>query len=217
MKEFSKTTHTPLSGYQRLILNGDDIPLPGHLELDLVKDTPTYLSPTPKNARHAAVVLMIHATAGHPSLLFIERTSHFGHEKHRGQIAFPGGKLEPNESLKECAFREMDEEIGIRLSPDHPVKALTPLYVSVSNFLIHPFVAIQDTIPAPTPNPEEVSAIIDSPLTEIRDRYSIHRKNIHVRDRVLKNVPHYTVGGRTLWGATALIFAEFLQLVEQNR
>lgn len=212
MKNFSKTTPSPLSGFQHLILNGDDIPLPGHEELELVRDTPTYLSATAQNARKAAVVLMIHATEGHPSILFIERTSHIGHDKHRGQIAFPGGKLEANESLKECALREMDEEIGIRLSPDHPVKALTPLYVSVSNFIIHPFVAIQDTIPIPIPNPEEVSAVIDSPLTEIQDRYTIHRKDIRVRDMVLKNVPHYKLGEHTLWGATALIFAEFLAL-----
>lgn len=212
MKNASQPRPSPLSGFQHLILNGDDIPLPGHEKLELLRDTPTYISPTTQNARKAAVVLLIHATEGHPSILFIERTSHIGHHRHRGQIAFPGGKLEANESLKECALREMDEEIGIRLAPDHPVKALTPLYVSVSNYLIHPFIAIQETIPVPTPNPMEVAAVIDSPLTEIQDRYAIHRKDIQVRDRVWKNVPHYRLGEHTLWGATALIFAEFLAL-----
>lgn len=204
-----------LSHFEERMLYSQDLLLPGHRSLDMVADSPSYITPTPSDARQAAVVLMVHASNGDPSILFIQRSDHIIQDKHRGQIAFPGGKLEKNESLKECAFREMEEEIGIQLSKDHPTRKLTPLYVSVSNFLIHPFVAFKDQLPEPRPNPEEVASIIDSPLTLLEDRYAIHRKDFMVRDRILKNVPYFEVAGKTLWGATALIFSEFLYLLKQ--
>lgn len=202
--------------YRELILQDAKVELPGHDGLDMLIRKPGYLVPTPENARQAAVVLLIHTSQGYPSILFIQRSDHDHQDKHRGQIAFPGGKLEYGESLKECAFREMGEEIGFCLPIDHPTGKLTPLYVSVSNFLIHPFVVFQDTLPDLRPNPEEVAAVIDSPLTDLNNRYAIRRKDIHVRNMTLPDVPYYDLQGKTLWGATALIFSEFLQLIRTN-
>lgn len=214
MHHFSPQSLAFITRCQNLILNSNDLPLPGHDGLELLIDSPRSLAKSIPYARQAAVVLMIHASNGYPSLLFIQRSDHIQQDKHKGQIAFPGGKLEENESLKECAFREMQEEIGVSLPPDHPTKKLTPLYVGVSNFLIHPFVAFQETIPALQPNPEEVSAIIDSPMTNLKERYTVHRKDIRVRNMIIKNAPYYKVGEHTLWGATAVIFAEFLSLLD---
>lgn len=202
--------------YRDLILQEAEITLPGHQGLDMMIRKPRYLVPTPADARQAAVVLCIHTSQGFPSILFIQRSEHDHQDKHRGQIAFPGGKLEYGESLKECAFREMDEEIGLSLTTDHPAGKLTPLYVSVSNFLIHPFVVFQDSLPDLRPNPAEVADVIDSPLTDLANRYAIRRKDIHVGDMTLPDVPYYDLQGKTLWGATALIFAEFLQLIHLN-
>lgn len=215
MRNPPKSSPENLAAFEKIIVNDPDLPLPGHTDLELIRNVPNYLVPAPESARMASVVLMIHATRGYPSILFIQRTSHIPEDKHGGQIAFPGGKQEENESLKECAFREMHEEVGIWLPHDHPVKMLTPLYVSVSNFLIHPFVAVRESIPPPEPNPEEVSVVIDSPLTEIHTRYTIRRKDIRVRERLLKNMPYYDIDGHTLWGASALIFAEFLALFQE--
>ena len=206
-----------LSHYKDIILYGDDIPLPGHDTLEMVRDSPRYITRTPGNAGEAAVVLLIHASEGIPSIIFIQRSDHILHDKHRGQIAFPGGKREKNESLKKCAFREMNEGIGVRLCIDHPTRKLSPLHVSVSNFLIHPFVAFKDNLPTLRPNPEEVAAILDSPLTNLEERYAIHRKDFSVRDKFLKDIPYFKVAGKTLWGATALIFSELLYLLRQRK
>lgn len=206
-----------LQPYEDIILHTDNIDLPGHYALEITKDLQKYITSAPHNARQAAVVLMVHASAGTPSILFIQRSDHIIQDKHRGQIAFPGGKLEKNESLKECALREMEEEIGLKLPVNHPTRKLSPYYVSVSNFLIHPFVAFKDHLPNLQPNPEEVAAIIDSPLTDLEKRYVIHRKDFLVRGRTLKDVPYFQVAGKTLWGATAIIFSEFLYLLKQNK
>lgn len=211
MKDFAKSMASPLYALEK-VLNGRDLLLPGHKDLEVVRQMENYLTPTPDDAQKAAVVLLVHATHGYPSIIFIQRTNHLPQDKHRGQIAFPGGKLEDDESLKQCAFREMHEEIGIWLPPSHPVTRLTPLYISVSNFLVQPYIAIQEHIPTPTPNPAEVAAVIDSPLTDHQNRYKIKRKDIRVRDIVLNDVPYYDIDGHTLWGATALIFAEFLEI-----
>lgn len=205
-----------LQPYEDLILHPDVMDLPGHYDLEIVKNLQKHITPAPGNARQAAVVLMIHASNGVPSILFIQRSDHIIHDKHRGQIAFPGGKVEDHESLKECAFRELEEEIGLTLSADHPTRRLSPYYVSVSNFLIHPFVAFKDQLPNLKPNPEEVAAIIDSPLTDLEKRYVIHRKDFIIRGQTWKDVPYFQVAGKTLWGATAIIFSEFLHLLKQH-
>lgn len=205
-----------LQPYEEIILRSKDMELPGHYDLEIVKNLQKYITPPPSNARQAAVVMMIHASNGEPSILFIQRSDHILQDKHRGQIAFPGGKVEGHESLKECAFREMEEEIGLKLPPNHPTRKLSPYYVSVSNFLIHPFVAFKDQLPNLQPNPEEVAAIIDSPLTDLENRYAIHRKDLFIRGQTWKDVPYFQVAGKTLWGATAIIFSEFLHLLKQH-
>ncbi|MBY5958721.1 CoA pyrophosphatase [Membranicola marinus] len=200
--------------YEDEILHNPTLDLPGHESLDMLVDSPRYLTPTPPDARHAAVVLLVHASQGVPSILFIQRSNHIVQDKHRGQIAFPGGKREVNETLKACAFREMDEEIGVRLPISHPTRQLTPLYVSVSNFLVYPFVAFKKKLPELRPNPEEVASIIDSPLIHLNSRYAIQRKDFIIRGQLIKDVPYFDVAGKTLWGATALIFSELLHLLE---
>lgn len=210
----NNNTASILNSYKKRILHNDDLVLPGHRKLPIVQDSPRYITPTPRDARFASVVLMIHASNGIPSILFIQRSNHIIQDKHRGQIAFPGGKQEENETLKECAFREMEEEIGVRLTADHPTRKLSPLYVSVSNFIIHPFVAFKDRLPDLQPNPAEVASIIDSPLINLSERYAIHKKDLIIRGKQFKNVPYFQVAGKTLWGATALIFSELLYLLK---
>lgn len=187
--------------------------LPGHLQLEIGDGIRHYQRPATADAVPAAVTLLIHSTYGTPSIVFIERAHHIGPIQHRGQIAFPGGKKEKDETLKECAFRETEEEIGITLSMEEPIRPLTPLYVPVSNFLIYPFVVFQEKLPAFDLNPAEVKSIIDSPLTQLQNRYVIRKKDIHVREQVLKNVSYFPLDDKILWGASALIFSEFLYLL----
>ena len=189
--------------------------LPGHWEMEIGDGIRHHQRPATPDAIPAAVTLLVHSTSGVPSIIFIERAHHIGPIEHRGQIAFPGGKRESNETLKECAFLETKEEIGISISMEEPIQPLTPLYVPVSNFIIYPFVVFQEKLPAFDLNPAEVKSIIDSPLTQLRERYAIHKKDISVREQILKNVSYFPLDNKVLWGASALIFSEFLYLVRQ--
>lgn len=217
MKRSSPTHPEPphLSDLKDYFLQLRQEDLPGHLQLEIGDGIRHHQRPATEDAIPAAVTLLIHSTYGSPSIVFIERAHHFGPIQHRGQIAFPGGRKEKDETLKECAFRETEEEIGIILSKDEPIRPLTPLYVPVSNFLIYPFVVFQEKLPAFDLNPDEVKSIIDSPLTQLQDRYVIRKKDIQVREQLLKNVSYFPLDDKILWGASALIFSEFLYLLRR--
>ena len=86
---------------------------------------------------------------------------------HAGQIGFPGGKMEKDDpDLSFTAMRETSEEIGIRLEEIQVLGSLSPLFISVSGFLIYPFVAWSPKKPDFTVNYHEVERIIYFPLLE---------------------------------------------------
>uniref|UniRef100_UPI000B3399DD NUDIX hydrolase n=1 Tax=Rhodothermus marinus TaxID=29549 RepID=UPI000B3399DD len=97
-----------------------------------------------------------------PHLLLVERPSHL--KEHGGQIGFPGGRREPGETLQETALREAHEELGLPPERIELLGALTPLYIPVSNFCVHPFVGAIAPLPELRPCPEEVQAVLRVPL-----------------------------------------------------
>lgn len=220
MRESSENrypTEVPsLASLQKTVFETAAGDLPGHFLPGMDQLTEARLQVPPENAVQAAVTLLVHNSEGIPSILFIERSHRFGPVAHRGQIAFPGGKKENDETLKYCAFRETEEEIGVSFPPDHPAKPLTPLYIPVSNFLIQPFVTFRESLPQFSPNPAEVVRIIDSPLIDLEARYPVLHRDITVQERTLHNVPYFPLQGKILWGASALIFSEFLQIIRED-
>jgi|GEM_PF-3501913 len=209
------TNHLHFHDLKDYFLNLQESDLPGHWDLEIGDGIRQHHQAPTKDATPAAVTLLVHTTFQDPSIVFIERSHHIGPVQHRGQIAFPGGKKEIDETIKECAFRETREEIGVQLASHEPTRFLTPLFVPVSKFIIYPCVVFLDKIPEFNPNPAEVKSIIDSPLTHIDERYVIHKTDIQVQDQILKNVSYYPLDDKILWGASALIFSEFLFLVQQ--
>src|SRR5690606_5844180 len=94
----------------------------------------------PQDHKASAVVCLLFEKAGELNLLLIESSK--DGSPHSGQIGFPGGrKEEADDDLMDTALRETAEEVGIGLRREHFLGALTPLYIPVSNFLVHPFVA----------------------------------------------------------------------------
>ncbi|GAA5220747.1 NUDIX hydrolase [Membranihabitans marinus] len=162
------------------------------------------------------MVLLIHQAKNIPQISFIVRASHPNDEFHGGQMAFPGGKQEIGESLEDCAKREMAEEIGIQLSEHHPLYPLTPLYIAVSNFIVHPYVAFLDIEPKFNMDSSEIAEIITIPLTKLSSNFKIEHKDWVARKRHFKNIPYYDIQGHTLWGATAIIFTEFLSILRKG-
>jgi 8-oxo-dGTP pyrophosphatase MutT (NUDIX family) len=157
----------------------------------------------------AAVLLLVYPKDGKPHLVFIRRPSTAPH--HKDQIAFPGGQLEAGEDAVQAALREAHEEVGLPPAAVEVAGGLTPLYVPPSNFCIFPIVGRAGETPAFVPFEVEVAEIIEVPLAHLLDPASVRRETWTL-DRGPVLVPFYAFRGHKIWGATAMILAEFLTL-----
>ena len=133
---------------------------------------------------------------------------------HAGQIALPGGRIEKGETEIETALRETYEEIGIQLNQIEILGSLSELYVEVSQFQIHPFVGWLDEKPKFNINRNEVEKIVLLPLASFKSPFDeVELETISGK----LNVPCVKYNGEIIWGATAMILSEFLDLINQYR
>jgi len=176
----------------------------------------------PAHARQAAALVLLYPGAHGPSLMLTERHADLPH--HGGQISLPGGGVHAGETIPEAALREAHEEIGIDPALARLVGPLSPLWVMVSNFVLHPVVAIADVRPAFVPSPQEVEMLIEVPLSVLLDparlRWQHRRRLTGDGGGVDLTVPYFAVGdsgaenAHQVWGATAMVLGEFCALLE---
>lgn len=169
---------------------------------------------TPLKARQAGVMILLYPKESGIHMIYIKRKAIEG-DVHKGQISFPGGKYEmDDDSLKHTAIRETYEEIGVFVPEANIIGALTSLYIPVSNFAVHPFVGFVEEVPDFRLEVAELDEIIEVALDHIQDPNIIMTKDIHIQqDLILRNVPYFDLQGHTMWGATAMMTAEFLDLL----
>ena len=158
----------------------------------------------------AGVLVLLHCREGRIRLLLTRRTDRVLH--HRGQISFPGGERHPGESLEATALRETQEELGLDLAAVRILGRLTPLYIPPSNFCIYPTVAILPGTPECRIQPDEVAEVIEVPVEHLMDPCNVRRESWDLGDRTAV-VPFYEFEGHKIWGATAMVLAEFLALL----
>ncbi|TET39810.1 MAG: CoA pyrophosphatase [Dehalococcoidia bacterium] len=159
----------------------------------------------------AAVILPLYHKEGEYHILFTKRTEKVEH--HKGQISFPGGaRHEEDRSLEDTALRETFEEIGVRPEDVEILGELDNMGTISSNFLITPFVAL---IPYPyefTVNTDEIEELLEVPLSALLDE-----KNYREEFQIYQGIPYrgsfYEYRGKVIWGATARILKQFLDLV----
>lgn len=172
---------------------------------------------TPSDARPSAVLSLLFPIEDDLQLLFIKRTE--DGRAHSGQVSFPGGKQDPTDAdLKATALREAQEEVGIMPADVDILGELTPLYIPVSNFQVHPFVAFAKEKPVYNINEAEVMYILEVSLTEL-----FHTKGKVLADvispampGVIRNVKAYQLSnGNFIWGATAMILSELETVFEE--
>jgi len=160
----------------------------------------------------AGVLILLYERDGRLSLLLTRRTELVLH--HRGQISFPGGEQHPGESIEATALREAEEELGIAVAAARILGRLTPLYIPPSNYCIYPTVAF---LPGPpplfTPQPDEVAETIEVSVDHLANPASRRREPRTIGERTV-DVPFYEFNGHKIWGATAMVLAEFLALLE---
>jgi len=166
----------------------------------------------PEHARQAGVLATLFQKNGDWHVVLIERNPN-DRDRHGGQISFPGGKAEPFDgTMLDTALRETEEEVGISLKKVKVLGKLSELYIPVSNFQVHPFVGMLDFQPDYIIQEEEVSRVLEVPLSHFFGEENKHLTDIRVSKHLsLKNVPYYEVEGKVLWGATAMMMSELVE------
>jgi 8-oxo-dGTP pyrophosphatase MutT (NUDIX family) len=150
-------------------------------------------------ARPAAVLAPIVARGSGLNVILTLRTAHL--RSHSGQIAFPGGKIDPGEAPIDAALREAQEEIGLEPRFIEPLGWLDP-YLTGTGYRIAPLVALIDPAFAPHLNADEVEEAFETPLTFLMDpaNHKLDQREWQGRVRRFYAMPHE---GRYIWGATA--------------
>jgi len=158
----------------------------------------------------AGVLVLIYPREGSSHLVLTRRTANVLH--HQAQISFPGGQIDEPESPIETALREGEEELAIRPDEVQVLGELTPLYIPPSNYCIYPIVAAAEKRPGFRPSPREVAEVIEVPLGHLLDPKNVKREiwPLHGLD---VRVPYYHFQGHKIWGATAMVLAELLDLI----
>jgi 8-oxo-dGTP pyrophosphatase MutT (NUDIX family) len=187
-------------------------PLPGQAAQDLLSPIPRREWPSnwnPARTRHAAGLLLLYPVADQAHVVLTLRSDAV---RHGGQVSMPGGVVEPGETFEQAALREAHEEVGLDASRVQVLGALTPVDIPVSGFRLHPIVGAADERPELRPADAEVARILDIQIASLLDPARLVARPM-TRDGVTRQVPLLAVPGAEIWGATAMVLAEFLTLV----
>lgn len=187
-------------------------PLPGHaahaeMAPFPARSTVETLSVELNEGRPAATLVLLYPAAdGEAGFVLTLRQPSL--KAHSGQVSLPGGSLEAGETPEDAAHREAWEEVGV--DPDAPdvLGRLTPIYIPPSRFSVWPVVAAVGERPSFVPQEAEVAALIEVRAAALLDP-AVRKSS--VRDAPLGrfDVPYFDLGGYEVWGATAMMLAEF--------
>lgn len=194
-------------------------PLPGFLGQERMAARVKPMPPEiPQDARPSAVLSLLFPVEEQLNLLLIKRVT--DGKAHSGQIGFPGGKQDSIDAdLKATALREAQEEVGILSSEVDILGHLTPLYIPVSNFQVHPFVAFAGKKPEYNISKSEVEHVLEIPVSELfhADRKTVVNVTSPVMPEILRSVRAYKLdNGSIIWGATAMIISELETILEER-
>jgi 8-oxo-dGTP pyrophosphatase MutT (NUDIX family) len=162
----------------------------------------------PSDFRQSAVLVLICQSEEGYFIPLTERHVYKG--AHSGQISLPGGKFEPgDETLSNTALRECSEEIGIHNNIEI-LGELTPVYIPVSGFMVHPFVGfLNKATPTYSINEAEVQQLIELKLNDLVKPELVKQTTVEPAPGYKLKTPYFDVQGKVLWGATAMILNEF--------
>jgi len=168
----------------------------------------------PTTAKQSAVLIPLVSKSDSLSVILTLRSENLS--THKGQISFPGGRMNSNETIVETALREATEEIQLQNDFVSVLGRISTLYVPPSNSIIHPIMAlINEEHPQFYAQPTEVDEIFTVPLEQL----SYESVKIGVRDGTSGmrfKAPYWDVHPRVaLWGATAMILCEVRDLYEE--
>ena len=160
-----------------------------------------------EGARPSAVLIALTDGPSGAEVLLTKRSMVM--RTHRGEISFPGGRLDPGETPVEAAVREAHEEVGLDPRVVRPVGELDHLSTVVSRTYIVPLVAHVDERVALAPASIEVDKVMWLPLAELirPSTYRTERWGMPPTDRLLH---FFELDDETIWGATAHLLVDLL-------
>lgn len=161
------------------------------------------------SARSSAVLVPLVDTENGPSFILTTRADHL--RNHRGEVSFPGGRVEEAESVHAAALRETEEEIGLSSEHVRLVGELDSLTTFVSNSLIVPVVGVVKSIDGLSINTDEVSKILIVPISELLLSETYHNE-WWLTPRGDINIHFFDLDDETIWGATARIIRQFIDV-----
>jgi 8-oxo-dGTP pyrophosphatase MutT (NUDIX family) len=160
-------------------------------------------------ARQSAVLVVLHAGDDGPEVLVTRRSMSL--RNHRGEISFPGGRVDPGETAEQTARREAWEEVALdpRLVTVHG--ELDHLVTVVSQSYIVPVVASVSTRPLLTPSPDEVDRVLWVPLAELAHP-ATYREEWWGQPPAERPIHFFELADETIWGATARMLHQLMRL-----
>jgi 8-oxo-dGTP pyrophosphatase MutT (NUDIX family) len=188
-------------------------------QVEKIRNTLVGITPAPReelaNKSNAAAVLMpLFERDGELHVVYIRRSDHVA--SHRGQVAFPGGRVEAiDATLLDAALREAHEEVGLDPATVDVIGGLPTMHTTTSGIIVAPFVGVIAPDAPLKPDPSEVAEIFDVPLSVLRDQRfrGDYEWNPDGRARGSK-FPAILYGGQVIWGLTLRITINLLEILD---
>lgn len=165
----------------------------------------------PPGRARAAVLVPLFELHGDARVILTRRAAHM--RSHTGEVAFPGGRLDPGETPLDAARREAEEEIGLVVPEHQIIGRLAPIATISASSSITPFVAALDGRPSLRPNPSEVERAFDVALSELLADGVCREERWTQRDGTERPMHFFDLADDIVWGATARMLYELLELV----
>lgn len=208
-----------MTDFKKFLSNRLDKALPGSVAQNKMRPypssykNPTFKSFSPKREeyRNSSVLALFLTWKAEPEILLTLRTSGI---KHGGQISFPGGGQEGDETHEETALREAHEETGLICEHVDVVGQLSPLYVDHSNNMVIPIVGFLDTKQKFIANPNEVDEIFSVPFSNLIGEQHLKFEQWPLRETEY-TVPYWDIHRVPLWGATSMMLSELVVIYEE--
>ncbi|SFT43990.1 NUDIX domain-containing protein [Algoriphagus locisalis] len=203
-----------------LLEKGMKYPLPGKkAQLSMSPnpvDSRRFDSKLPDNHRKGSVLILLYPNDDKAFFPLIKRPVYKG--VHSGQIAFPGGKMEEDDEDEiETALREAWEEVNIKPEQVKLIGRMSDLFIPTSNFLVSPVLGYSEVLPDFVPEEKEVARIIQTAVSTLYEPSFRKQKVLEFSDSFRLDTPYFEVDQEMVWGATAMILSEFLQILENGK
>jgi 8-oxo-dGTP pyrophosphatase MutT (NUDIX family) len=170
--------------------------------------------PAPAEPVVAAVLIALFRAPSTDEVIVVLTRRRADLRSHAGEISFPGGRRDAEDAdLSDTALREAEEEIGLPRAEVQMIGSLRPTSTFVTNYEIHPFIAMIPAGLAWTLSPREVEAVLELPLEQLRaakTRSQIERRGITFETDT------FVLGEDLIWGATARILENLLDGIDRD-